>query len=157
MSSSTDTTAQDTQGQAPTVSPAPSRFKDVLHQLLGTRRVIIGLVMLVVLGLTAFLGPVISPWEVSERDYLNMLEGITSEHWFGTNRTGQDIFTHASAGLQTSLLIGLLVAVISTLVAALVGAFAGYFGGFTYRALMWIADLALDLPIFVILAILSKH
>lgn len=157
MSSSTETTTQGTEDQAPTVPPAPSRFKDVLHQLLGTRRVIIGLVMLVGLALVAFLGPAISAWDVSERDYLNMLEAPTPEHWFGTNRTGQDIFTQATAGLQKSLLIGVLVAMISTAVAALVGAFAGYFGGFTDRVLMWIADLALVLPSFVILAILSKH
>lgn len=157
MSTSTDTTTQGTEGQAPTVPPAPNRFKDVLHQLLATRRVIIGLVMLVGLALLAFFGPVISAWDIGERDYLNMLQGISPEHWFGTNRTGQDVFTQATAGLQKSLLIGLLVALISTVVAALVGAFAGYFGGFTDRALMWIADLALVLPSFVILAILSQH
>ncbi|MEV6819677.1 ABC transporter permease [Nocardiopsis dassonvillei] len=143
--------------EAPTVPPAPNRFKDVVRQLLGTRRVVVGIVMLALLSLFAFVGPLVSGWEVGERDYAALLEAPSAEHWMGTNRTGQDVFTQATAGLQTSLLIGLLVAVISTAVAALVGAFAGYFGKVPDRALMWIADLALVLPNFVILAILSKH
>ncbi|PDP89141.1 peptide ABC transporter permease [Glycomyces fuscus] len=143
--------------KAPALPPAPNRFKDVARQLLGTRRVIVGAVMLVLLALFAFAGPLVSGWGVGERDYAALLEAPSAEHWMGTNRTGQDIFTQATAGLQKSLLIGLLVAAISTGVAALVGAFAGYFGGVTDRALMWIADLALVLPNFVVLAILSRH
>ncbi|GAB2490015.1 ABC transporter permease [Nocardiopsis aegyptia] len=142
---------------APTVPPAPSRLKDLGRRLVGTRRVIVGLALLVLLAAVAFIGPLLSPWELGERDFSAMLEGPTAEHWMGTNRTGQDIFTQATAGLQKSLLIGLLVALVSTGFAALVGAFAGYSGGVTDKGLMWIADLALVLPNFVILAILSTH
>lgn len=143
--------------EAPSVPPAPDRLKDVVRRLLGTRRVIVGLAMLALLTVLAFVGPLISGWEVGRRDFSAMLEGPSFEHWMGTNRTGQDIFTQSTAGLQKSLLIGLLVALISTGVAALVGAFAGYFGKMTDKALMWVADLALVLPNFVILAILSEH
>ncbi|MFE3457684.1 ABC transporter permease [Nocardiopsis aegyptia] len=142
---------------APAVPPAPSRLKDLGRRLVGTRRVIVGLALLVLLAAVAFIGPLLSPWELGERDFSAMLEGPTAEHWMGTNRTGQDIFTQATAGLQKSLLIGLLVALVSTGFAALAGAFAGYFGGVTDKGLMWIADLALVLPNFVILAILSTH
>ncbi|MFE9242441.1 ABC transporter permease [Nocardiopsis sp. NPDC006938] len=142
---------------APAVPPAPNRARDIVRQLLATRRVIVGLVLIGLLAALAFLGPVISQWGVSERDFTARLEGISPDHWFGTNHTGQDIFTRSAAGLQKSLLIGFLVAIGSTVIAALVGSFAGYFGGFTDRALMWIADLALVLPSFVILAILSSQ
>ncbi len=143
--------------EAPTVPPTPNRVKDVLRRLIGTRRVIIGFVMIALLAALAFLGPLISAWDIGERDYLARLAEPSPEHWFGTNGTGQDIFTQSTAGLQKSLLIGLLVALLSTGVAAIVGSFAGYFGKFPDKALMWIADLALVLPSFVILAILSKH
>ncbi|KOX24210.1 ABC transporter permease [Nocardiopsis sp. NRRL B-16309] len=141
----------------PAAPPAPSRLRDLGRRLIGTRRVVVGLLLLVLLAAVAFLGPLVSPWEPGERDFSAMLEGPTTEHWAGTNRTGQDIFTQATAGLRKSLLIGLLVAVFSTGFAALVGAFAGYVGGVTDRGLMWTADLALVLPNFVILAILSTH
>ena len=60
-------------------------------------------------------------------------------------------------GLQKSLLIGLLVAVISTGLAAVVGAVAGYFGGWVDRMLMWIVDLLLVIPSFLIIAIISGN
>ncbi|WP_160050306.1 ABC transporter permease [Nocardiopsis sp. FR4] len=143
--------------EAPTVPPAPNRLRDVTRQLLATRRVLVGIGILALLAVLAFVGPLVSGWEVGQRDFGALLEEPSADHWMGTNRTGQDIFTQSTAGLQKSLLIGLLVALLSTGVAALVGAFAGYFGGVTDKALMWVADLALVLPSFVILAILSKH
>ncbi|SHI78236.1 peptide/nickel transport system permease protein [Nocardiopsis flavescens] len=143
--------------KAPAVPPAPNRVKTIVRQLLGTPRVIIGLALLALLAVFAFTGPLMTGWEVGERDFTALLDEPSPEHWMGTNKTGQDVFTQATAGLQKSLLIGLLVALLSTGIAALVGAFAGYFGSITDRALMWIADLALVLPSFVILAILSKH
>lgn len=144
-------------GKAPTVPPAPNRAKAIVGQLLGTPRVIIGLVLLALLAILAFVGPAVSGWEVGERDYTALFSEPSAEHWMGTNKTGQDVWTQSTAGLQKSLLIGLLVALLSTGIAALVGAFAGYFGGITDRALMWIADLALVLPSFVILAILAEQ
>ncbi|WP_075928162.1 ABC transporter permease [Nocardiopsis sp. CNR-923] len=143
--------------EAPAAPPAPNRLKDLGRQLLGTRRVIVGLVLLALLALFAFLGPLLSGWEVGERDFTDMLAAPSPEHWMGTNETGQDIFTRTTAGLRKSLLIGLLVAVLTTGFAALVGSFAGYFGGLVDKGLMWVADLALVLPNFVILAILSTH
>ena len=60
-------------------------------------------------------------------------------------------------GLQKSLIIGLLTAFFSTGTAAIVGACAGYFGGWVDRILMWIVDLLLVLPSFLIIAILSPQ
>ena len=59
--------------------------------------------------------------------------------------------------MQKSLLIGLLVALLSTSLAAVVGAFAGYMGGWVDRVLMWIVDLLLVIPAFLIIAILSPN
>jgi peptide/nickel transport system permease protein len=143
--------------RVPDVPPAPNRLKDLARQLVGTRRVLVGLALLGLLVVVAFVGPLVSAWEIGQRDFGAMLDAPSADHWMGTNRTGQDIFTQTTAGLQKSLLIGLLVALLSTGFAALVGSFAGYFGGLTDKGLTWVADLALVLPNFVILAILSSH
>ncbi|MFC7613207.1 ABC transporter permease [Actinokineospora soli] len=65
------------------------------------------------------------------------------------------MFAQVMRGLQKSLTIGLMVGVVSTGVAALVGALAGYFGGWVDRSLMWVVDLLLVLPSFLIIAVLS--
>ncbi|MBB6120661.1 ABC transporter permease [Nocardiopsis algeriensis] len=157
--STTETRAEPagTPAETPAAPAPPRRIRDVGRRLLATPRVVAGLSLLALLVAAALLGPLLSGWEVGERDYTALLEGPSAEHWAGTNRTGQDVFTQSTAGLRTSMLIGLLVALLSTAVAALVGSFAGYLGRSADRALMWIADLLLVLPGFVVLAILSRH
>ena len=58
-------------------------------------------------------------------------------------------------GMQKSLLIGVCVAFISTIIAATVGAVAGYFGGWRDRGLMWLVDLLLVIPSFILIAVIT--
>ncbi|GAA1768351.1 MULTISPECIES: ABC transporter permease [Streptomonospora] len=130
------------------------RWASLARELLATRRVVIGLAIIVALIAMAWLGPLFSPWEFDERDFTAFRSPPSADHWFGTGNTGRDIFHLTMVGLQKSILIGLCAALATTVIAALVGAFAGYYLGFTDRALMWFTDLFLVLPQFLILAIL---
>jgi peptide/nickel transport system permease protein len=114
-----------------------------------------GLVVLVLMFVLAFLGPYLTSWKYTDHDFDAFLQGPSLDHWFGTTQTGGDVYALTLRGMQKSLIIGLLVALFSTGMAALVGSFAGYFGGWVDRALMWLVDLLLVLPAFLIIAILS--
>ena len=107
------------------------------------------------LFLFAYLGPMLTPWGYAQIDNTAYLRPPSAQHWFGTTQVGQDVFAQTMRGLQKSLVIGLLVGVIATGLASVVGAAAGYFGGWTDRVLMWMVDLLLVLPGFLIIAILS--
>ncbi|GAB3476239.1 ABC transporter permease [Nocardiopsis coralliicola] len=155
MSMSTERAgAQDAPDHGPEEAGASGRWSSVFRQLLRTRRVVFGIGIILAMVAMAWLGPLVSPWEFGERDYANFLRPPSPEHWWGTDNTGRDVFVSTMVGLQKSIIIGLLVALLSTFVAAIVGAFAGYFLGVTDRVLMWITDLGLVLPSFLILAIL---
>ena len=134
---------------------AATRGRLVVRRFLRRRLAVAGLVVLVVLFAFAFLGPLLSPWDHTSKDFAAFLEPPSARHWFGTTQIGQDVFAQTLRGLQKSLVIGLLTAFFSTAIAAVVGACAGYFGGWVDRALMWLVDLLLVLPAFLILAILS--
>ncbi|MFE9994189.1 ABC transporter permease [Streptomyces avermitilis] len=129
----------------------------VLRRFVRNRGALAGSVVLVLLFLLAFVGPYVTPWSYSHIDYTALRSGPSADHWWGTNRIGQDVFAQTVRGLQKSLLIGLLVAVFSTGFAALVGACAGYFGGWTDRALMFFVDLLLVFPSFLIIAAVSPR
>ncbi len=134
---------------------ATTRGRLVLVRFLRNRLALAGLVLIVVLYLLAFAGPLLSQWSYDEQDYDAFLQPPYDEHVFGTDKIGTDMFALVMRGLQKSLIIGLLVALISTTVAAMIGATAGYFLGAADRALMWVVDLLLVLPSFLIIAILS--
>ncbi|GGS44361.1 MULTISPECIES: ABC transporter permease [Actinokineospora] len=142
-------------GGAPKRERSATRSRLVLRRFLRRKGAVFGLIVVVLLYLMAFLGPLISPWGYAEPDYTAFLQPPSAEHWFGTTKIGEDVFAQVMRGLQKSLTIGLLVGVISTSVAALVGALAGYFGGWVDRTLMWVVDLLLVLPSFLIIAVLS--
>lgn len=75
------------------------------------------------------------------------------QFWFGTNSRGQDMFWQLSAALRNSLTFGITVAVLSRIISITVGLLSGYLGGWVDRALMFINDIFVAVPIFPILVL----
>ncbi|MGH3869932.1 MAG: ABC transporter permease [Pseudonocardiaceae bacterium] len=137
------------------VTGSSTRGRLVARRFLRQRLAVFGLACVLLLYALAFLGPLLTPWSYAEQDATAYLQPPSAQHWFGTTQIGEDVFAQTLRGLQKSLTIGLLVGLISTGLAAVVGATAGYFGGWVDRVLMWVVDLLLVLPAFLIIAILS--
>ncbi|WP_442815261.1 ABC transporter permease [Streptomyces sp. NBC_01766] len=157
MTAVVETAAADAAGQgAEPIRPA-GRAGVVMRRFVRNPGALTGAVVLILLFLLAFAGPLISRWDYSHIDYTALRDAPSARHWWGTNRIGQDVFAQTIRGLQKSLLIGLLVALFSTVLASLVGACAGYFGGWTDRVLMFFVDLLLVFPSFLIIAIISPR
>ena len=142
----------------PTGRPrATGRGRLVLARLLAARGAVAGAVLILLLFALAFGGPYLTPWDYAAPDFSALHQPPSAEHWFGTNGVGQDVFAQTVCGLQKSLIIGLLVALFSTVLASVVGACAGYFGGWADRALMFLVDLLLVFPSFLIITIVSSR
>ncbi|MFD5083571.1 ABC transporter permease [Kitasatospora sp. NPDC058201] len=143
-----------------TTAAAPGvtgRGRLVLARLLAARWAVAGAVVVVLLFALAFGGQLLTPWDYAAPDYTALRQPPSATHWFGTNGVGQDVFAQTVRGLQKSLVIGLLVALFSTVLASLVGACAGYFGGWTDRILMFLVDLMLVFPAFLVVTIISPR
>ena len=83
-------------------------------------------------------------------------QGVSSEHWFGTNINGQDIFARAIAGTKTAFEVGLLVAVLSTLIGGVLGAIAGYFNGTIIdEIIMWLYGCIDAIPFYLFVAAIA--
>ena len=132
-----------------------TRGQLVRSRFMRNKLAVFGLVTLTLIFLMAFFGPYLSKHKWDELDFMYLLQPPSREHWFGTTQIGGDVFALTMRGLQKSLIIGLLVALFSTGIAAMVGAFAGYLGGRVDRAMMWLVDLLLVLPSFLLIAIMS--
>ncbi|NBY45721.1 MAG: ABC transporter permease [Acidimicrobiia bacterium] len=133
-----------------------SRGQLIRRRFFRNKTAVFGLGVIAFMFLFAFGGPYIGQWSYSESDFSSLLKGPSASHWFGTTQIGVDVFAQTTRGLQKSLIIGLLVAVFSTGLSAIVGAFAGYLGGRADKVTMWIVDLLLVLPSFLVLVILSR-
>ena len=134
-----------------------SRRTLVLRRFLRNRPAVISLAVLILLFVSCWVLPPLLPYSHTDLDYYALQQPPSTVHWFGTNSIGQDLLAQTLRGMQKSLLIGVAVAFISTLIAATVGAVAGYFGGWRDRALMWLVDLLLVVPSFLLIAIVTPR
>jgi peptide/nickel transport system permease protein len=134
-----------------------SRAALVRRRFLRSRYAVASTVLLLVMFAGCYLLPPLLPWSYTDLDYTALRQPPGLRHWFGTNALGQDVFAMTLRGMQKSMLIGLCVAVISTAIAATVGSAAGYFGGWRNSVLMWVVDLLLVIPGFLLIAILTPR
>jgi peptide/nickel transport system permease protein len=134
-----------------------SRRTLVLRRFVRNTPAVVSLVLLVVLFVGCYTLPPLLPYKYTDLDYTALLQPPNVDHWFGTNALGQDLLAQTLRGMQKSMLIGVCVALISTVIAATVGSVAGYFGGWRDRALMWIVDLLLVVPSFILIAIVTPR
>jgi peptide/nickel transport system permease protein len=129
----------------------------VLRRFARNRLALIGVAIIVLLVFCAYILPFFLKWKYTQNDWMSLGTAPNASHLFGTTPSGQDLLALTMRGLQKSLVIGLIGGPLTTLIAAVVGASAGYFGGWTDRILMWILDLMLVVPSFLIIAVMSPE
>jgi peptide/nickel transport system permease protein len=143
-------------GQAPLdETRVPSRNVVVFGRFVRQKTALFGATLLLALVFMAFVGIRFTKWKYTDHDFRSFQIGPNGSHWFGTDATGQDMFASTMRGAQKSIVIAFMVAIIATSMAAIVGSFAGYFGRWVDRSLMWVVDLLLIVPSFLVIAILS--
>ncbi|WP_029116026.1 ABC transporter permease [Mycobacterium sp. URHB0044] len=139
------------------VAAFASRRTLVLRRFLRNKPAVASLAVLLLLFIGCYALPPLLPYSYSDLDFYALQQPPTLEHWFGTNGLGQDLLAQTLRGMQKSMLIGVCVAFISTIIAATVGTIAGYFGGWRDSTLMWIVDLMLVVPSFLLIAIVIQR
>ena len=73
----------------------------------------------------------------------------------GTDSNGQDVFWQATFAVRNSLTISVIAGTVSRVIAVLIGMVAGYKGKGTDRALMFISDSLLVIPLFLIIVLMA--
>lgn len=121
---------------------------EIWRRLRKNKMAMLGLVILVMLALTAIFADVITDYDtkVIAQDIKNRLQGPSMEHWCGTDEFGRDIFARLVHGSRVSLVVGLISVSISLLMGGALGAIAGYYGGRVDNVIMRIMDIFLAVP-----------
>jgi peptide/nickel transport system permease protein len=134
-----------------------SRRALVWRRFLRNKPAVAALALLVLFFIGCYTLPSLLPYSYTDLDYYALQQPPSPHHWFGTNALGQDLLALTLRGMQKSMLIGVCVALIATVFAATVGSIAGYFGGWRDRRLMWLVDLLLVVPSFIIIMIVTPR
>jgi peptide/nickel transport system permease protein len=116
----------------------------------------IGALLLLIVTLTAIVGPWVLPDPLAQPDILagSMPPGLG--HPFGTDQLNRDILARVVSGARISLAVALLAVALSMTLGAAVGLVAGYRGGVLDAVLMRLVDGALAIPrLFILLLLLA--
>lgn len=125
-----------------------SLWAETWHRLKKSKLAMFGLYVLLALIILALFADVIYDYDtdVIEPNYSIVLQEPSSEHWFGTDNLGRDVFARVIYGSRISLKVSIMSIVISLIIGGGFGAVAGYYGGRVDDILMRIMDVFLAIP-----------
>jgi len=120
------------------------------------RLAVAGLVVFLLLVLSALLAPRVSPYDPNLQDWKVRLQPPSAAHPFGTDEFGRDLLSRTLYGGRVSLVAGVVPVLLGATAGTLVGLVAGYMGGRWDQILMRFLDILLAFPmIFLALAIVG--
>ena len=124
------------------------------------RGAVAGLVVFVLLVLTAIFAPLIAPHDPTQqfRDALLVPpfweQGGRSEFLLGTDAVGRDMLSRLIYGAQYSLFIGIVVVAIALTGGVIIGMIAGFYGGWVDSVIMRVMDVVLAFPSLLLALVL---
>ncbi|MUV37374.1 Dipeptide transport system permease protein DppC [Lentibacillus sp. JNUCC-1] len=134
--------------------PSLSYWKDAWRRLLKNKLAMAGLIFLILLGLLAIFGPMLTPYSVKDTSLPNQFKPPSKDHWFGTDNLGRDVFTRTWYGARISLFVGIMAALIDFFIGIIYGGVAGYRGGRTDGIMMRIIEILYGLPYLLVVILL---
>lgn len=118
----------------------------VMRSLKRNKMAMAGLVILILLILTAIFADFIAPYSYEAQNLQEAYQSPSMQHFFGTDEFGRDIFSRIIYGSRISLIIGFVSVGIALVIGFLIGAVAGFYGGGIDNVLMRFMDILLAIP-----------
>ena len=132
------------------VRPSLTYWQDAWIKLRKNKVATVSLFIIMIYVLFAIFAPMLSNYDhVSQNAAARNLRP-SSEHWFGTDIAGRDLWVRSWMGARVSLFIGVAVVLLSTVVGSIIGGISGYFGGKVDLIIMRIIDVLYGVPTIII-------
>jgi len=122
------------------------QWKEVWRRLKKNKLAMVGLVVLVLIILTALFADFVAPYGYREQNLSKITLKPNAEHLLGTDDLGRDILSRIIYGTRISLLVGIVAVTFSIIVGGILGAAAGFYGGVLDNIIMRIMDIMLAIP-----------
>jgi ABC-type dipeptide/oligopeptide/nickel transport system permease subunit len=135
--------------------PHHSEWRRFVRVFFGRKLYLIGFIIVALLILTAIFASLIARYDPVTNDLPHKLQGISTEHWLGTDQLGRDIFSRIVYGTQVSLEIGFIAVFSSAIVGIIMGLAAAYFGGIVFAIIMRVTDALMALPGIILVLLIA--
>jgi len=120
----------------------------------SNRLAVIGLGIFAFIILISVFAPLLTAYDPQKINLRAMMQAPSLEHWFGTDRTGRDVFARVLFGGRVSILVGLGSAVLSALIGVAIGVYTGYVGGWLDAIAMRVSEIFMSFPQIILVLLL---
>ena len=131
------------------VRPSETYWQDAWRRLRKNKLAIGGLVFVIFITLAAIIGPIVSKYNYYSQNFDITNMGPSSEHWFGTDKFGRDVFVRVLYGARISLTIAYVASILNLLIGVAYGGISGYVGGAIDNVMMRIVDIIYSIPMMI--------
>lgn len=125
-----------------------------VNKFLNNRLAVFGLIVFSIILLASIFAPLLTPYDPNAINLRAMLQPPSWEHWFGTDRTGRDLFARVLYGGRISILVGLGSAILAAAVGVVIGVYTGYVGGWLDAVAMRISEIFMSFPQIILVLML---
>ncbi|GBF11137.1 oligopeptide ABC transporter permease [Tepidibacillus infernus] len=140
----------------PKVPKSPSPWTIARRKFFRNKLAIAGLIFIFIVVTISFLAPYITTYDPTRVDIKSIAKPPSTDHWFGTDKGGRDVFTRLLYGGRISLTIGFSITFFVVLIGTIIGSIAGYFGGRIDSLLMRFTDFILVFPFLIFVIVLNS-
>jgi oligopeptide transport system permease protein len=134
--------------------PSITYRQDAWRRLKKNKLAMIGLYTILLIILIALTGPWISSASYSDQNLIQTNQSPSTEHWFGTDNLGRDLFIRVLYGARISLSIGIVASLLNLTIGVVYGGIAGFFGGRVDKIMMNIVDILYGIPVLLYVILL---
>jgi len=127
-----------------------STLRIMSHNKIG----FVGFLIVAAMTVISYTAPFLFPFDPTADPAL-IYQTPSLAHWLGTDSQGRDVFRQILNGGAAIISVGYIAAAITTLLGVALGAIAAYVGGSVDTVLLWLSDVFLTIPQFVLLAVLA--
>jgi oligopeptide transport system permease protein len=131
------------------VRPSETYWQDAWRRLRKNKLAIGGLVFVIFITLAAIIGPIVSKYNYYSQNFDITNMGPSSDHWFGTDKFGRDVFVRVLYGARISLTIAYVASILNLLIGVAYGGISGYVGGAIDNVMMRIVDIIYSIPMMI--------
>ena len=131
-----------------------STLLTVLSAMASRPSGLVGLILVAFHIVLAIVSPAIAPYDFRELSAQIILNEPSSEHWFGTDNLGRDVFTRTILGGRQALLVTTISTILAIIWGGLLGVLLGLVGGRLDELLMRLVDAFLCLPWILVLLLI---
>ena len=114
--------------------------------LFSRKIVLVSALVILFFAICAIASSLMAPCDPYEQVLSRRLEGVSSEHWLGTDQLGRDLYSRIVYGSRVAFMVGILAVIAAAVMGCAIGLISGYFGGLVDQVLMRLMEAQMSIP-----------